>query len=207
MKNLRNTFFSAAGVIALLTAGGCGSGARTTPQIAGQAVDSAQARTLDKDLVGKDAASADAKLGQPYDVYRDTKGSREWRMYPVWVYPSTMQVQSDQRYVVELASGRIVGVQMVSLDRTGDALAHNLMIDQKVMGKTMSECEAALGLGPPIVTARDEKTGFAAQLYAAKMYQGMSRPQYCRLSFDTTGHCNGCKLISVDASAGAVSPS
>jgi len=191
----------------MLVAAGCGSAAKTTPQFVGQVVDNTQATKLNDELSGKDAAAADAKLGQVLDVYRETNGSREWRIYPVWVYASSMQAQSNQRYVVELAGGRIVGVMMVSLDQTGDILAHNLMIDQKVIGKSRQECEAALGMGAPLVTARDEKTGFIMQLYRAKTFQGASRPQYCRLSFDLTGRCNGCKLVSVDALAGAAPPS
>lgn len=188
--------------LAIAAASGCNSPVGLAVQVVGKAVDSADAQKLGNELIGKNAAAADAKLGQPIDVWRETQGSRAWR-----VYPAPMDVLGNQRYVAQMAGGKVVGVALVTQDNSGIDLARNMMLDQKVMGKTPAECQSALGMGPPIATARSEKTGMTAQLYNAQMVQGVGSMQYCRLLFDAGGHCTECRLVDVNASAGAAPPS
>ena len=202
MDQIRRVGLGIACVLALAAASGCNSPVGMAVQVVGKAVDSADAQKLGNELIGKNAAAADAKLGQPIDVWRETHGSREWR-----VYAAPMDVLGNQRNVVQMAGGKVVGVALVTQDKSGIDLARNMMLDQKVMGKTPAECQSALGMGPPIVTARSEKTGMTAQLYNAQMLQGVGSMQYCRLLFDAGGHCTECKLVDVNATAGAAAPS
>jgi len=183
--------------IGMLAAAGCNSPVGMAVQVVGKVMDDEQAKKLGNELLGQRGAAVDAKLGQPLDVWNETRGSREWRVYPV-----SGDLMGNQRYVAQLANGKVVGISKVYIDKTGVDMARNLMLDQKVMGKTPSECEAALGMGPPLVTARGEKNGMMAQLYNAQMVQGVGSPQYCRLLFDAGGHCTECKLVDVGGSVG-----
>jgi hypothetical protein len=166
-------------------------------QVVGKVMDDEQAKKLGNELLGKSGAAVDAKLGQPLDVWKETHGSREWRVYSVGG-----DILGNERYVAQLTGGKVVGIAKVYIDKTGIDMARKLMLDQKVTGKTPSECEAALGMGPPLVTARGEKNGMMAQLYNAQMVQGVGSMQYCRLLFDSSGHCTECKLIDMGGSVG-----
>ncbi len=183
--------------VAMLAAVGCNSPAGMAVQVVGKVMDDEQAKKMGDELLGKGASSVDAKLGQPVDVWQETRGPREWRVYSV---PNDLL--GNERYVAQLTSGKVVGIAKVYIDKTGLDLARKLMLDQKVVGKTPSECEAALGMGPPLVTARGEKNGMTAQLYNAQMVQGVGSMQYCRLLFDSSGHCTECKLIDLGGSVG-----
>ncbi len=197
--NMRIHFLGAACGLAMLVSVGCTTAVSTGMKVVGKVVDDSQAKQLGEELLGKDAAAVDAKLGQPLDVWRDTRGPREWRVYPV-----PMNVMGNERYVAQLNNGKVAGIAKVALDKSGVDLARKLMLDQKVDGKTPAECQTALDMGPPLVTARSEKTGIMAQLYNAKMIQGVGSPQYCRLLFDAGGHCTECSLVDVGGSVGQV---
>jgi hypothetical protein len=181
---------------------GCVTGAKIAVQVVGKVVDDAEAKKLGDELIRRDAAAADARLGPPLDVWRNTGDAREWRVYPV-----SLDLRGNDRYVVQMSDGKVVGVAKVAIDDSGMDIARNLLLDQKVTGKTPAECETALAMGPPLVTARSEKTGHMAQLYDAKLVQGVGSPKYCRLLFDASGRCNECKLVDVSASAGQAPPS
>jgi len=197
--NRRMHFLGAVCGLAMLASAGCTTAVSTGVKVVGKVVDDSQAKQLGEELLGKDAAAVDAKLGQPLDVWRDTAGPREWRVYPV-----PMNVMGNERYVAQMNNGKVAGIAKVAMDNSGIDLARKLMLDQKVDGKTPQECQTALDMGPPLVTARSEKTGMMAQLYNAKMIQGVGSPQYCRLRFDTGGHCTECALVDVGGSVGQV---
>lgn len=181
----------------MLAAVGCNSPVGMAVQVVGKVMDDQQAKKLGNELLGKGASSVDASLGQPLDVWRETRGPREWRVYSVGG-----DILGNERYVAQLTNGKVVGIAKVYIDKTGVDMARKLMLDQKVTGKTPKECEAALGMGPPLVTAKNEKTGMMAQLYNGQMVQGVGSMQYCRLLFDSSGHCTECKLIDMGGSVG-----
>jgi hypothetical protein len=202
MLMLRKTLNAAACALVLAMVTGCNSPAGMVIQVVGKVVDDQKAKELAEKLMGKPAAAADAEFGQPMAVWKEVSGARTWRAYPV-----SMDILGNQRYVVQLNSGRIAGIAKVAQDKSGIDLARKLMLAQKVEGKTPSQCQTALDMGPPVITARNEATGLMAQLYNAQLVQGVGSPQYCRLLFDASGHCNECSLIDVSASAGAAPPS
>lgn len=187
---------SASGIILLTVAVGCHSPAGMAIQLVGKAVDCAETMELEKELVGRRVDAADAKLGTPKDVWRQVGGPNEWR-----VYPAPLDVVGNQRCVVQVARRKIVSVTKVQFDGSGVELARKLMYDQKVRGKTPRECESALNMGPPVVTARSEMTGLLAQLYDAKMVPGVGSPQYCRLRFDANERCSEIAVADVKASS------
>lgn len=181
---------------------GCNSPAGMAVQLVGKAVDSVDAKQLGDELIGHSPSAADAKLGQPNDVFAQVGGSRKWRVYP----GGTMDVVGNQRYVVEVNRNSIVGVVKAKIDPSGIDLARKYMYDQKVHGKSPKECEAALDMGPPLMTARSEISGNMAQIYDARMVKEIGSPKYCRLKFDATGRCSEVALIDVSASAGEDPP-
>ena len=69
-----------------------------------------------------------------------------------------------------------------------------------------AECEQALKMGRPLLTARSETTGATVQLYDARMIKGIGSPKYCRLRFDANQRCNEVQIIDVSASAGEKPP-
>lgn len=201
-RNFGRFHYAAVCVIAMGLAAGCNSPAGMVVQVVGKVVDDQKAKKLAEELMGKRAAVADEKFGQPNDVWKSVNDSREWRVYPV-----SMDILGNLRYVVQLSHGRIDGIAKVAMDKSGIDLARSLMLDQKVDGKTPSQCESALDMGPPVVTAKSQNSGLMSQLYNAQLVKGVGSPQYCRLLFDANGRCNECKLIDVSASAGQAPPS
>lgn len=179
-------------------ASGCNSPAGMAVQLVGKAVDSVEAQTLGDELVGQPVAAATAKLGQPIDTWREVRGSRAW-----WTYPVEMDVLANQRYVVGVSRDRITSVSKVKLDGSGIEMARKLALDQKVKGKSPEECEAALGMGRPLVTARSDVSGMICQLYDAKVIKDVGSPQYCRVRFDANGRCDEVALADVSASTSA----
>lgn len=196
IKNNRLYFLAASIVAWLSVSTGCNSPAGMAIQLVGKAVDSAETKKLGDDLIGKGPSAADEKLGQPIDTWRQVNGPGVWRVYP----GGSLDVLDNQRNVVQLSNGRIVAVTKVKIDGSGIQLARKMLYDQKVTGKTPAECETALNLGRPLVTARSETSGLLAQLYDAKMIEGVGSPQYCRLRFGADQRCNEVALMDVSAS-------
>jgi hypothetical protein len=181
---------------------GCNSPTGMAVQLVGKAVDSVETQKLGDELIGQPPTAADAKFGQPNDVFAEVGGSRKWRIYPA----GTMDVIGNQRYVAEVKRDLISGISKVKLDPSGMDLARKYMFDQKVEGKSPKECEAALDLGPPLLTARSETTGHLAQLYDARIIKEIGSPKYCRLKFDANHRCIEVHLVDVAASDGNEPP-
>jgi hypothetical protein len=165
--------------------------------VVGVAVDSVEAKSLGDELIGQPVAAANTKLGSPVDTWREVGGSRAW-----WTYPVGLDVRGNQRYVVEESRGRIASVSKVKIDDGGIDIARKLALDQKVKGKLPQECEAALGMGRPLVTARSDVTGMYCQLYDAKMIKEVGSSQYCRVRFDANQRCDEVAIVNVAAAAG-----
>ena len=201
MMNMRRTCFAAAYAAAILVAAGCNSPAGMAVQLVGKAIDSEETKKLGEELIGKPPADADAKFGQPVDVLAQVGGPQKWRVYPV-----SADVWGDQRYVVEVSGGAIAGIFKANRDATGTNLAHQMFLDQKMKGKSLSECETALGMGRPLLTVRSETNGAMSQLYDARTIRGFGSPKYCRLRFDASQHCEEVKIVDVKASAGEKPP-
>ena len=195
---MKRAFCAAAGVAAIAVFSGCNSPAGMAVQVVGKAVDSVEAQQLGEELIGRPVAAATAKLGQPIDTWREVRGSRAW-----WTYPVAMDVLSNQRYVVQVSRERITSVSKVKLDGSGIEMARKLALDQKVNGKSPQECEAALGMGAPLVTARSDVTGKFCQLYDAKVIKEVGSPQYCRVHFDANQRCDEVAIVDVSASTSA----
>jgi hypothetical protein len=201
MTNKRRTYFAAGCAAAILVAAGCNSPVGMAVQLVGKAVDAGEAKKLGDELIGKPSAAADFKFGQPIDVLAQVEGPQKWRVYPV-----SADVLGNQRYVVAVSGSAIAGVSKVKRDATGIDLAHKMLLDKKVQGKSPSECETALGMGRPLLTVRSETNGMTSQLYDARTFKGIGSPKYCRLRFDANQRCDEVQIIDVNASAGQEPP-
>jgi hypothetical protein len=192
----------AVSTIAMFVATGCHSPVGLAMHVVGKVVDDVDADRLGNELIGKPPAAADAKLGKPVNVLAQVNGPLRWRVYSV-----PLDVMDNQRYVVQISNGAIAGVSKVKIDGTGIELARKLLFEQKVQGKSPMECEAALKLGPPVMTVRSETTGCLNQLYDARFVEGIGSPKYCRLRFDAHQKCDEVQLVDVSASSGSSPPS
>lgn len=181
--------------LAMVGAAGCNSPAGIAVQLVGKAIDDVEAKSLGNELIGQPSAAADARLGTPMDTWREVRGQRTFRVYGV-----STDVLGIQRMVVLVNRGRISSVTKAAVDSSGIDLARKMMYAQQVTGKSPAECEAALKLGPPLVTAISDKTGVMAQLYDAETIPGLTGPHYCRLRFDSSQRCTDAALIAVSAS-------
>jgi hypothetical protein len=140
-------------------------------------------------------------FGRRTDAWSDTKSDRKWLVYPVAIDP-----MKTQRYVVEVAGGRIVALRKVAKNANlATDIPITLVLKHKVEGKTPPECEERLGLGPPLLTARSKATGRLAQLYDAQLIKisGITKPHHCVLRFDQHDRCETVELITVKASTRA----
>jgi hypothetical protein len=180
---------------------GCSSNPATTAiklgaKVVGQVVEGEETQKLAGELVGAPADAADAKLGDPLDTLQDVNHPRQWQIYPV-----KYDVMGNLRYVVEITNHKIVTVAMVEKGGGELDLPRKLYYEQKVKGKTMRECEAALGMGPPLLIVRSLSTGQYGQLYDARLAKELSSAQYCVLKFDGDRRCNEVNLVEISASS------
>jgi hypothetical protein len=181
-------------------ASGCNpvtSAAKIGFHVVGKVVDDVEADKLGEQLMGKNAAQADATLGQPVDVYADVNGSRQWRVYPV-----PMDVLNNQRYVVEVANDRIVLIQKVKMDSGQVDIPLALVYNEKLKGKSPSECEAELKMGAPIMILRSQNNRQLCQLYDARLIRELPKPHYCIVHYDSADHCDKVRFAEVAATAG-----
>src|SRR5262249_7294649 len=163
-------------------------------------VDKEEAATVGNELIGRPASAADAKLGPPEDILNEVGGPRQWR-----VYPAPMNALGNQRYVVKVSGGRITAVSKEEIDASGMELAKKYYYDEKAKGKTPAEVQQALGMGPPVVTVRSEKTGRVAQFFNALTLTGMGSPKLCRVRYDASGRCDAVDMVEIGGSAGGPS--
>ena len=185
----------------LLTVGLCGcnpvhTAVKLGMHVVGQVVDDEETNKLGQQLMGKSPADADATLGKRLDVLRDVHSPREWLVYPV-----KLDVLGSKRYVVEVSQNQIVGVQMVVRNSGETDIPLKLYYEAKAKGKAPQECEAALGLGPPMLTVRSLTTGQLGQVYDARLVKELPKPHYCVLKFDSGGLCTQVDLVEVAATA------
>jgi hypothetical protein len=73
---------------------------------------------------------------------------------------------------------------------------------EKLKGKTLRECQAVLNMGPPLMTVQSAKTGQLAQMYDARMVEGVGGMKYCVVKFDARQRCCEVNLVGVSASSG-----
>lgn len=186
------------GITGALIASGCSSA--TTPykigfKLIGKAVDQAQVADLQTKLVGQPEAVAVTELGPNVDTWREARGGRQWLVFPVKLDPL-----DKHRYVVETEGDRIVAVSKVERGGANELdIPRRLVLREKVKGKTPGECQGELGMGPPLLTVRSEKSGRSAQLYDARLVE-LGRTYYCLLRFDAGGRCEELEFVTVEAS-------
>ena len=163
--------------------------------VVGKEVDDVETDKLGRQLIGQRPADADALLGERLDVLRDVHSAREWLVYPV-----KLDLLGQKRYVVEVAQNQIVGLKMVERNSGKVDIPLKLYYEAKAKGKRPADCEAALGLGPPMLTVRSQMTGQLGQVYDARMVKELPTPHYCVLKYDTNQLCAQVDLVEVAAS-------
>ena len=188
---------AACGVLVAIVAvsSGCVSAVSVGVGLIGRVVDRVDVDDLEEKLVGGDVASADKELGERIDSLNDIHSERAWLEYPARSDPL-----GKDRYVIEIRQNKIVAITRV--EKTPDAkfdIPRALILESKVKGKPLSECEALLEMGKPLVTVRRESTGLLNQLYEGRMVKVGGR-YYCILKFDENDICEGVEFHGVGAS-------
>ena len=166
-------------------------------KLVGEAVNHADVEERKAKLLGKSPAAADDMFGERLDAFLDVGSSRRWLVYPV-----ELDIRDRHRYVVAVANDRVVALSKTKKDaRPKLDIPAKLIFTEKVKGKSSADCQANLGLGPPLLTARSEATGRLSQLYKAQLIEidGITKPHYCVLRFDALDLCTKVELVSVVA--------
>jgi hypothetical protein len=188
-------------LLLLLVAAGCSSNPATSvvsigAKVVGKVVEDEETQKVAAELVGASAGAADARLGNRADTLQDINSPRQWLIYPV-----KYDVLGNLRYVVEVTGNKVIAVAMVEKGGGELDLPRKLYYEEKVKGKTPPECQAALNMGPPLLTVRSMNTGQYGQLYDARLDKELSCPQYCVLRFDDDQRCSGVNVVEVSASS------
>ena len=170
------------------------TGVKIGVKIVGKVVNDAEADKLANELVGRGPSAADQKLGKPDDVWHDMYSSRQWRSYPV-----KLDLLNQKRTVVEVINGRITEVQLIERYGEDADIPLELLYLAKAKGKSPRECQKALGLGPPLLTVRSEKTNQLLQIYDARLIKELPTPHDCFVRFDEHDKCNKVDMVEVDA--------
>lgn len=192
----------ALGLLGVLLVGGCNpvtTGISVGAKLVGKAVDHDQAEQWREELVGRSLAAADAKFGRRVDVFRDVRSDHRWVIYDDATDPLHLH-----RMVVADRGGVIAAVTKVSkFSSPKTSIPEAMLYSSKAKGKSPAECEAALGLGPPLITARNERTGRLRQVYKAGLIEikGVTSPHYCLLAFGADSRCEGVNVVSEKASS------
>ncbi len=163
--------------------------------LVGREVDDEETKKLGRELIGRRISAADEKFGRRKDTLRDVNSDREWV-----TYPTKLDVLGKKSYVVEVANNRIVALSKTESEGSELDIPRKLILEGKVKGKLPRECEAALGMGPPLLTVRSERFGVISQIYDARISEELGGQKYCILRFDRTRQCRMVKLVEVTAS-------
>ena len=197
--------YSAAVAGALLMAslvGGCspvGLGVSLGAKLVGKAIDHVEGEQWKDELVGQPLAAADSKFGAQVNVYKDTQSGSRWAIYSAPTDPIHLH-----KIVVAVRQGRIANVTKVSKFGSPEtSIPEALLYSSKAKGKSPTECEAALGLGTPLITARNERTGRLRQVYKAGLIniKGITSQHYCLLEFGPDDRCIRVDVVSEKASS------
>ncbi len=185
-------------IMLVVNAAGCTVAVSTGIKLVGSAVDNADVRERREQLMNADLAKANAMFGEPLDAFSDVNSSRAWRVYKV---PQNKDPFGKDRYVVEVAKGRIVAVSRVEKNSEWKIdLPRAIAIKSEVKGKPISECEALVDHGRPLVTVRNDSTGLLIQLYEGRLIKDLQKPHYILLRFDEQKTCTDVEFMGVGAS-------
>ncbi len=172
-----------------------GMGVKLGVKVIGEVVNDIDVEDRQGKLIGHPTAAADKMFGQRLDVFQEVNGPRQW-----WTYPVDLDVLDKYRYVVEVSDHKIVSLTKVSKGGSKIDIARRLILKQKVKGMRPKECQAELGLGPPLLTVRSRMTKRLVQLFDAKIIDIPGDPQYCVLRYDDQERCEDLEFQEAEAS-------
>ncbi len=186
-------------VAALAALAGCSpvsTAVKLGVHVVGKVVDDAETNKLARQLAGQPPAAADQALGNRLDTLRDVNSDERWLVYPV-----KLDVLGQSRYVVGVSRGRIVDVQLAKRNSSTLDIPLKLVYEKKVKGKSPAECDAALGMGAPVLVVRSEVSGDMGRLYDPGGIPELSGQKYCVLRFDDAKTCKSLEFVEIAASA------
>ena len=175
---------------------GCVSAVGIGVKLVGKAVDVADVKKREKELLGARLSAADEMFGKRLDMLRDLNSDRSWVVYPV-----ELDLMGKDRYVVEVAAERIVALSRT--EKNSDPkrdFPRALIIKSKIKGKPPTECAAELDMGDPVLTVRSDATGLLSQIYDARHFKELGSPDYCILRFDRQELCKEVEFLGIGAS-------
>ncbi len=175
---------------------GCITAAGIGVKLVGKAVDAADVKEHEKELLGAELAAADAKFGERLDTLRDLNSDLSWVIYPV-----KQDILGKDRYVVEVAAARIVALSRT--EKNSDPkrdIPRALIIRSRVKGKPPAECASQLDMGNPLLSVRSDATALLSQIYDARHFKELGSPDYCILRFDEQGLCKDVEFLGIGAS-------
>jgi hypothetical protein len=108
------------------------------------------------------------------------------------------------KIVVAVQRGRIGAVTKVSaLGSPETSIPEAMLYSSKAKGRSPADCEAALGLGVPRITARVERTGRLRQVYKAGLIniEGITSPHCCLVQYDPGDRCIRTDVVSEESTS------
>jgi len=184
--------------ILLAFAAGCNpvkTGAKLGVRLVGEVIEDIDVKQRGESLVGRPVSAADEAFGKPVDVFKDVRGERRWRTYPV-----KLDLLGRQRYVIESLNDRIASVSKAEKSGRKVDIPRGLILKEMVKGKSSQECEAKLEFGRPLLAVRSENTRRLVQLYDAGMITDLGTPHYCIVRYDDNDRCDDLEFVAVGAS-------
>ncbi len=184
--------------ILVVFAAGCNpvkTGVKLGVRLVGEVVEDVDVKQRGDSLVGRPVSAADEAFGQPLDVFKDVRGERRWRTYPV-----KLDVLGRQHYVVEALNDKIASVSKAEKSSRKVDIPRGLILKEMVKGKGPQECEAKLEFGGPLLVVRSQNTRRLVQLYDAGMITDLGTPHYCIVRYDDNDRCDDLEFVAVGAS-------
>lgn len=163
--------------------------------LVGRMIDDEDVKLKGRKVLGASAAECDAILGNPEDVYRDSRG-REWRVYRAKYDVAGLLA----KYLVEFSGDVAIAVNKgdTNPDIILDAAiwAH---FREHCTGNTPEVCQQTIGQYPSL-SVRSIKTGERMDLYDARLIGDMQRPYYGVVHFSpTTNRCTKVTILQISA--------
>lgn len=184
--------------VLLACAAGCNpvsTGVKLGVRVMGDVIEDVDVKQKGDALVGRPVSAADEAFGARIDSFKDVRSDRRWQTYPV-----KLDLLGQQRYVVEVSGGRIVSVSKSDKSGRKVDIPLEIILKEKLKGKSPQECQAGLKYGPPLLAVRSESTGQLVQLYDAGLPTDLGTPHYCIVRFDANDRCEDIDFVAVGAS-------
>lgn len=192
----------------ILAIGIAAAGCRAHPAslaitVIGDVVDDRDVKARQTALLGRPVSAADEMFGKRHDTLIDINNDYRWV-----IYPEPGEQFAESFYVVEASPDqRVIGLFKCKRNIDGlEDIYKTRELEQKLLGLSPVDCEAAANLSPPVQVFRSEASGVVARIYNARDWTHTRGDRYCLLVFGPNNLCGEVRFIGVTARGGQSIP-